>query len=111
MYYFGEKLTITCKVTGFPVPTVTFTKDGKKIMKDSIITGEASIEIESMSYKDRGVYRCSAKNDKETDDDQFKIAVGKCFHLQKVFPGYLGCINHIIYYIFVYIICRPYDSA
>ena len=93
MYYFGEKLTITCKVTGFPVPTVTFTKDGKKIMKDSIITGEASIEIESMSYKDRGVYRCSAKNDKETDDDEFRIIVGKFFCIQNAFLCYLGCVN------------------
>ena len=80
-------------MTGFPVPTVTFTKDGKTIMENSIITGGTSIRIKSISANDRGVYRCSAANDKETDDDEFKIIVGKFFCIQNAFLCYLGCVN------------------
>ena len=72
---------MTCKVTGYPIPTITFTKDGKRIMEDIIKAGERSYKVKHLNHEDVGVYRCTAANDKEKAEDVVNVIVGELIHL------------------------------
>ena len=75
-------MIMTCKVTGYPIPTITFTKDGKRIMEDIMKAGERSYKVKHMKPEDAGVYRCTATNVKEKAEDVVNVSVvGKFSHL------------------------------
>ena len=57
-------ITIKCPVSGVPTPSVTWTRDGLKIvpgLKYSFTSGE-SLVIEGPETVDSGEYTCSAKS-------------------------------------------------
>ncbi|KAJ8303582.1 hypothetical protein KUTeg_019978 [Tegillarca granosa] len=55
----GDTITLPCKISGYPKPTVTWTKDGV-----SITTGisEAGLTLTNVSASDSGQYTCKAHN-------------------------------------------------
>ena len=57
MDLYGQ-LTLTCTVTGSPVPRVTWYKDGEVVSDGDVNTNELTI-VET-SLKDRGFYHCEA---------------------------------------------------
>ena len=57
MDLYGQ-LTLTCTVTGSPVPRVTWYKDGEVVSDGDANTNE--LTIVEMSLKDRGFYHCEA---------------------------------------------------
>lgn len=52
----GDSLQLTCKASGRPSPTITWTKDGKQVA-----TGE-TLNVPKSKRTDSGVYTCSADN-------------------------------------------------
>ena len=57
MDLYGQ-LTLTCTVTGSPVPRVTWYKDGEVVSDSDVNTND--LTIVEMSLKDRGFYHCEA---------------------------------------------------
>ena len=55
----GNPLFLVCEAEGFPVPLVTWTKDGKLLQSS---TSETDFVIHDATKKDRGHYKCDASN-------------------------------------------------
>ena len=71
----GPDVELDCRVSGFPPPKITWTKDGKEIKKcykshpcekiqRYILTSHNGLIIrkKNLSLDDQGVYRCEAEN-------------------------------------------------
>lgn len=59
----GSSLTLNCNVTGYPPPTIKWTKKGKHESSEVVdLTSEPSIILNSVDRRDSGVYECSAEN-------------------------------------------------
>jgi len=66
----GKKVQIQCKIAGYPTPTLTWTRDGKKLngtinphkltMKPSGEYKDAILVIEDAEFEDSGNYTCTA---------------------------------------------------
>ena len=50
----GDRLQLTCKASGQPTPTITWTKDGKELGK--------TLNIQKSNRNDAGKYVCKADN-------------------------------------------------
>ena len=76
----GQKLRITTPVKGNPVPTFTWTKDGKPITSSEIMevkykNGFASVVINEVFPEDGGKYTCKATNSKGSVETSSKVAI------------------------------------
>ncbi|KHN81711.1 Titin [Toxocara canis] len=62
----GFELTLICAVTGTPNPTISWTKDGKPIVRGDceikFENGVCTLTIPTTTSKDEGVYACIAEN-------------------------------------------------
>lgn len=65
----GDELELKCKVSGFPLPTITWLKDGVKFNQtqrihflpyEGVETGK--LQIYSLDFDDQGTYTCLASN-------------------------------------------------
>ena len=78
----GNELIIECRVSGFPLPTVVWMKDGNAFIGDQILSSEgvSRINISSSITEDSGVYTCTASNDVGIASDMIQVQVndGKC---------------------------------
>ena len=50
----GNRLQLTCKASGQPTPTITWTKDGHQLGK--------TVDIQNSKRTDAGTYVCEAEN-------------------------------------------------
>ena len=50
----GDRLQLTCKASGQPTPTITWTKDGNQLGK--------TVDIQNSKRTDAGTYVCKAEN-------------------------------------------------
>ena len=77
----GNNITITCKATGIPLPTIVWTFNGRVLMSGgNVITTAITIEIGDMSVVTQtltimnvlrnltGMYTCSARNSVGSDN-------------------------------------------
>ncbi len=75
----GEELKLICNVTGTPMPTVTWTKDGDPLMGNPQLfisispEGVALITIKPVALDNNGLYRCLATNDAGQVDWSFLV--------------------------------------
>lgn len=68
----GKSLHFSCKVTGLPIPSITWLKDGTPIPKSNRILLNRSLlpnnilssdlQLNLVSNRDEGNYQCVAKN-------------------------------------------------
>ena len=58
----GENVTLECKATGVPMPTVTWRKAFGNLPEERIAVIDGSMSIVSVKKADGGTYECSAKN-------------------------------------------------
>ena len=65
----GDKLILPCKVTGYPMPTVTWFKNRHEFTFDKtnsrvIMNENNSLVIFNLTDKDEAIYSCRASNNK-----------------------------------------------
>ena len=58
----GENVTLVCKATGVPMPTVTWRKALGTVPKEKTTVIDGNMNIVSVTKADGGTYACSAKN-------------------------------------------------
>ena len=58
----GENVTLVCKATGVPMPTVTWRKALGTVPKEKTAVIDGNMSIVSVTKADGGTYACSAKN-------------------------------------------------
>lgn len=73
----GSKVLIDCIADGDPRPSVTWTKDNKELKADDgyIVYENGTLEIPSVSAKNRGEYVCSAKSAGGEDSESTNVKV------------------------------------
>ena len=81
----GNQLIIECRVSGIPLPTVVWMKDGNALGGNQIFVFMSSesasrINIRSSIIEDSGVYTCTAINAAGSASDMIQVQVsdGKC---------------------------------
>ena len=80
----GERRNLTCMVTGKPMPSVSWTKNG------DWITNNITLVFPNVSNSDQGEYICEASNDCGNHTKSINITVfGKFF--------YFVVIHHHVY--------------
>lgn len=60
----NTSVTIRCNASGVPIPTVTWTKDGKKIVKEDrySIQDDSSLLIKDSNKEDIARYTCTVES-------------------------------------------------
>lgn len=60
----NTSVTIRCNASGVPIPNVTWTKDGKKIVKEDrySIQDDGSLLIKDSNKEDTARYTCTVEN-------------------------------------------------
>ena len=85
----GDNLTLTCEATGVPPPAITWFKGGRSLPGETLFVRQAKtsrLHFESTSYKDRGIYRCEARN-----------VVGKTsVNIQVIFKGEVTKLSKVL---------------
>ncbi|XP_068771088.1 hemicentin-2 [Struthio camelus] len=70
----GAPLELTCLVTGVPMPTVTWEKDGQLLAGPQLVVGNESIfRIESVEVASAGLYTCLAASPAGEDSGTFHV--------------------------------------
>ncbi|XP_052873092.1 cell adhesion molecule Dscam2 [Anopheles cruzii] len=81
---FGRPAVFTCKFSGNPIKTVSWTKDGK-----SLGHSDAVLRIESVKKEDKGMYQCFIRNDQESAQASAELKLGGRFDppiIREAFP-------------------------
>ncbi|KAM9256723.1 LOW QUALITY PROTEIN: hemicentin-2 [Cariama cristata] len=72
----GTPLELSCVVTGVPMPTVTWEKDGRLLAGPWLLSGnESTLHIESTKVADAGLYTCLAASPAGEDSRSFYISI------------------------------------
>ncbi|XP_063265782.1 hemicentin-2 isoform X3 [Prinia subflava] len=72
----GTPLELMCVVTGVPMPTVTWEKDGRLLAGPSLLLGnESTLHIESTEVADAGLYTCLATSPAGEDSRNFHVSI------------------------------------
>ena len=77
----GENVTLHCNATGYPLPTLSWTKDGSDISNNSRISFSADkkqLAITKANRVDRGGYRCVANNSLGNDVSMAAVVDVQC---------------------------------
>ena len=77
----GENVTLHCNATGYPLPTLSWTKDGSDISNNSRISFSADkkqLAITKANRVDRGAYRCVANNSLGNDASMAAVVDVQC---------------------------------
>lgn len=78
----GDNVSLSCKITGRPVPQVLWYKEGKEIDKRTMIDieittgiGTSSLFIRDSNRNHRGIYTVEAKNSSGTRKADINVRV------------------------------------
>ncbi|XP_051663785.1 hemicentin-2 [Manacus candei] len=72
----GTPLELTCVVTGVPMPTVTWEKDGRLLAGPWLMSGnESTLRVESAEVADSGLYTCLATSPAGEDSRSFHLSI------------------------------------
>ncbi|XP_059684707.1 hemicentin-2 [Gavia stellata] len=72
----GTPLELTCVVTGVPMPTVTWEKDGRLLAGPWLVSGnESTLHVESTEVADAGLYTCLATSPAGEDSRSFHVSI------------------------------------
>ena len=77
----GENVTLHCNATGYPLPTLSWTKDGSDISNNpriSFSTGKKQLAITKASRVDSGAYQCVATNSLGNDTSKSAVVDVQC---------------------------------
>ena len=71
----GGNITITCKVTGYPTPQVTWSKNENSLTEDRYHVIGWELTIVGVLFEDQGVFRCRAENVFEQTEKSVQLIV------------------------------------
>ena len=77
----GENVTLHCNATGYPLPTLSWTKAGSDISNNPRISFSADkkqLAITKASRADSGAYRCVANNSLGNDTSMAAVVDVQC---------------------------------
>ena len=77
----GDNVTLHCNATGYPFPTLSWTKDGSDISNNSRIgfsEEKKQLAITKASRVDSGAYRCVANNSLGNDTSMAAVVDVQC---------------------------------
>ena len=77
----GENVTLHCNATGYPLPTLSWTKAGSDISNNPRISFSADkkqLAITKASRVDNGTYRCVANNSLGNDTSMAAVVDVQC---------------------------------
>ena len=77
----GENVTLHCNALGYPLPTLSWTKDGSDISNNpriSFSTDKKQLAITKASRVDSGAYRCEATNSLGNDTSLAAVVDVQC---------------------------------
>ncbi|XP_064112208.1 cell adhesion molecule Dscam2-like isoform X2 [Macrobrachium nipponense] len=73
----GRPTKLTCRVSGSPVNSVTWYKDGRPLPPLPRVTSyDKSLHITQISREDGGMYQCLAKNDEDSSQGAAQLDLG-----------------------------------
>lgn len=67
----GHQVELACVATGFPKPTLTWTKDGKRYS----VSPDGSLKLRKVGLDDEGIFTCTATNTAGRDEARLKVLV------------------------------------
>ncbi|ROT70131.1 putative Down syndrome cell adhesion molecule-like protein Dscam2 isoform X6 [Penaeus vannamei] len=74
----GRPTRLTCRVSGTPVTSVTWYKDGRPIPPlPRITTYDRTLHIGQITREDGGMYQCLAKNDEDSTQAAAQVDLGE----------------------------------
>ena len=77
----GENVTLHCNALGYPLPTLSWTKDGSDIINNpriSFSTDKKQLAITKASRVDSGAYQCMATNSLGNDTSLAAVVDVQC---------------------------------
>lgn len=78
----GETVTLNCSVSGFPVRSVTWTKDSRPVsagpaLRRLVLLNRYALRIQAAQSQDSGLYQCFAGNERDSAQGHAYVRV-KC---------------------------------
>ena len=88
----GDDVTLMCRTTGRPTPSLSWTFNDEEIISDSrhVISGD-QLEIKQFRSSDQGSYSCIANNRLGVDKRTFTV-----FMKSKLISSFVKSCNHAI---------------
>uniref|UniRef100_A0A3B3UCM9 Ig-like domain-containing protein n=1 Tax=Poecilia latipinna TaxID=48699 RepID=A0A3B3UCM9_9TELE len=74
----GSLVTLTCEARGFPLPTLTWMKDGQPLSlhRNLLLDGqETRLQLPDVTRSDEGLYSCVASNQAGSSTKSFNLTV------------------------------------
>ncbi|XP_032434339.1 hemicentin-1 [Xiphophorus hellerii] len=74
----GSLVTLTCEARGFPLPTLTWMKDGQPLSlhRNLLLDGqETRLQLPDVAHSDEGLYSCVASNQAGSSTKSFNLTV------------------------------------
>lgn len=74
----GSLVTLTCEAHGFPLPTLTWMKDGQPLSlhRNLLLDGqETRLQLPDVARSDEGLYSCVASNQAGSSTKSFNLTV------------------------------------
>lgn len=74
----GSLVTLTCEAHGFPLPTLTWLKDGQPLSlhRNLLLDGqETRLKLADVTRSDEGLYSCVASNQAGSSTKSFNLTV------------------------------------
>lgn len=74
----GKSTTLSCVASGYPISSVTWTKDGEPLIENDRVRllTQYIVRIESIQREDKGMYQCFAKNNEEVAQGIAELKLG-----------------------------------
>lgn len=70
----GRSATLRCLLSGVPLPSITWYKDGQRLEPE--VELRETLRIPSVRPEDAGMYQCIASNDLHTAQDSAQLRLG-----------------------------------
>ena len=80
----GQRAVFNCSVTGYPVISVHWMKNGQTIVgEERLRTTNSALVVSDVRREDGGMYQCVASNGEEVSQGTTELRLGGTYHNDK----------------------------